>query len=140
MVKDPRFYSHWSLKDNRFMYLTSLFLTKWKLVNKWRLPWYHHSLYTGQRRYILLLNYPEILELGTGTCKASASSMLREGDWSHVQDTTSPGFRPNARRREQSRFSSCWYSTTGISWVHKDIILRQVKRTRTWKFEKEKNI
>ena len=32
--------------------------------------------------------YPELLELGTGTCKASASSMLREGDWSHVQDTT----------------------------------------------------
>ena len=32
--------------------------------------------------------YPEFLELGTGTCRASASSMLREGDWSHVQDTT----------------------------------------------------
>ena len=42
----------------------------------------------GQRKYILLLYYPEFLELGTGTCKASASSMLREGDWSHVQDTT----------------------------------------------------
>ena len=26
MVKDPRFNSHWSLKDNRFMYLTFLFL------------------------------------------------------------------------------------------------------------------
>ena len=88
MVKDPRFNSHWSLKDNRFMYLTSLFLSKWHLNNKCPLPWYHHSLYTGQGRYILLLYYPEFLELGTWTCKASASSMLREGDWSHSQDTT----------------------------------------------------
>ena len=46
------------------------------------------SLYTGPRKYILCLYYPEFLELGTGTCRASASSMLREGDWSHVQDTT----------------------------------------------------
>ena len=30
----------------------------------------------------------QFLELGTETCRASASSMLREGDWSHVQDTT----------------------------------------------------
>ena len=36
----------------------------------------------------MLLYYPEFLELGTGTCKASANSMLREGDWSHVQYTT----------------------------------------------------
>ena len=59
----------------------------------------------------MLLYYPEFLELGTGTCKASASSMLREGDWSHVQDTTSPGFRPTPRAGEinprLSRLSSC---------------------------------
>ena len=91
--------------------LNSFILTKWKLVNKWPLPWYHHSLYTGQRRYILLLYYPEFLELGTGTCKASASSMLREGDWSHVQDMTTPGFRPTPcagmNSPRLSRFSSC---------------------------------
>ena len=71
------------------VYVLNFFiLTKWKLINKWPLPWYDHSLYTGQRRYILLLYYSEFLELGTGTCKTSASSMLREGDWSHIQDTT----------------------------------------------------
>ena len=34
----------------------------------------------------MLLYYLEFLELGTGTCKASASSMLRDGDWNHIQD------------------------------------------------------
>ena len=33
----------------------------------------------------MLLYYLEFLELGTGTCKASASSMLREGYWNHIQ-------------------------------------------------------
>ena len=73
------------------VYVLNFFiLTKWKLINKWPLPWYDHSLYTGQRRYILLLYYCEFLEMGTGTCKASASSMLREGDWNHIQDMTFP--------------------------------------------------
>ena len=74
---------------SRTIYLCTwpLFLLQWKVKNKC-LPWYYHSLYTGQRKYILWLYYPEFLELGTGTCRASASSMLREGDWSHVQDTT----------------------------------------------------
>jgi hypothetical protein len=38
------------------------------------------------------------LELGTGTCKASASSMLREGDWNHIRDMItllSPPFSKN---------------------------------------------
>ena len=89
MVKDPRFNSHWSLKDNSLMYLTSLFIRSgcWSTSGPYP-DWYHHSLYTGQRRYKLLLYYPEFLELGTGTCKASDSSMLREGDCSHFQDTT----------------------------------------------------
>ena len=30
--------------------------------------------------------YLGFLELGTGTCEASASSMLREGDWDHIRD------------------------------------------------------
>ena len=34
----------------------------------------------------MLLYYVEFLELGTGTCEASASSMLREGDWDHIRD------------------------------------------------------
>ena len=74
---------------SRTIYLCTwpLFLLQWKVKNKC-LPWYYHSLYTGQRKYILWLYYPEFLELGTGTCRASASSMLREGDLSHVQDTT----------------------------------------------------
>ena len=34
----------------------------------------------------MLLYYLEFLELGTGICEASASSMLREGDWDHIRD------------------------------------------------------
>ena len=34
----------------------------------------------------MLLYYLEFLELGTGTCEASASSMLREGDRDHICD------------------------------------------------------
>ena len=34
----------------------------------------------------MLLYYLEFLELGTGTCEASASSILREGDWDHIRD------------------------------------------------------
>ena len=34
----------------------------------------------------MLLYYLEFLELGTGTCEASASSMLWEGDWDHIRD------------------------------------------------------
>ena len=34
----------------------------------------------------MLLYYLEFLGLGTGTCEASASSMLREGDWDHIRD------------------------------------------------------
>ena len=34
----------------------------------------------------MLLYYVEFLELGSGTCEASASSMLREGDWDHIRD------------------------------------------------------
>ena len=106
------FNSHWSLKDNRFMYLTSLFLSKWKLNNKCPLPWYHHSLYTGQRRYILLLYYPEFLELGTGTCKASASSMLREGDWSHAQDSGVSG--PMVHNKTIYIPDHAWFDTWSI--------------------------
>ena len=36
----------------------------------------------------MLLYYLEFLELVTGTCEASASSMLREGDWDHIRDIT----------------------------------------------------
>ena len=32
--------------------LNFFILMKWKLINKWPLPWYDHTLYTGQRRYI----------------------------------------------------------------------------------------
>ena len=34
----------------------------------------------------MLLYYLGLLELGTGTCEASASSMLRDGDWDHIRD------------------------------------------------------
>ena len=34
----------------------------------------------------MLLYHVEFLELGTETCEASASSMLREGDWDHIRD------------------------------------------------------
>ena len=33
-----------------------------------------------------MLLYYVFLELGSGTCEASASSMLREGDWDHIRD------------------------------------------------------
>ena len=46
-----------------------------------------HSHSLGRElRYIMFLYYVEFLELGTGTCEASASSMLREGDWDHIRD------------------------------------------------------
>ena len=54
LVEDPRFDSHWSLKDYRFMYLTFI-LIEVEGAQQVVLPWYDHSLYTGQRKYILWL-------------------------------------------------------------------------------------
>ena len=34
----------------------------------------------------MFLYYVEFLELGRGICEASASSMLRKGDWDHIRD------------------------------------------------------
>ena len=72
-----------------------------------------------------------------GTCRASASSMLREGDWSHVQDTTFPGFRRTPRAGMNSprlsRFLLAEFPRLVFRGCKKiDIILRQ--RTRTYKF------
>ena len=43
-------------------------------------------MYILGREGTMLLYYVEFLKLGTGTCEASASSMLREGDWDHIRD------------------------------------------------------
>ena len=67
--------------------LNFFILTKWKLDQQCDVYPDMITLYTytGQRRYIMLLYYLEFLELGTGTCEASASSMWREGDWDHIR-------------------------------------------------------
>ena len=47
----------------------------------------------------MLLYYVEFLELGTGTFEASASSMLREGDWDHIRDMILLIFRSNIKKK-----------------------------------------
>ena len=73
----------------------------------------------------MLLYYLEFLELGAVTCEASASSILREGDWDLIRDMISPGFRPTARAGTVPGLSRASLPvdslpTTDILWVHKD--------------------
>ena len=46
------------------------------------------SFYMIREKYILYLCYAGSKNWEPGTCGASASSMLREGDWSHVEYMT----------------------------------------------------
>ena len=71
----------------------------------------------------MLLYYLEFLELGTGTCEL----MLREGDWDHIRDMISPGFRPTVR---EGTVPGCQESLPVDSLPTTDIILRHLKRTR----------
>ena len=60
-----------------------------------------HYLYSTEKVHNVLY-YRGFLELGTGTCKASASYMLRQGDRDHIRDMIFP-----SQYRSDS-FSGCY--------------------------------
>ena len=76
-----------SHKDNRFMYLTFYYAHSGKQITS-GLSHIITSLYMSREKYILYLYYAGSKNWEPGTCGASASSMLREGDWSHVEYMT----------------------------------------------------
>ena len=44
-----------------------------------------HYIYWAEKVHNVIVLFG-VLGTGTGTCEASASSMLREGDWDHNRD------------------------------------------------------
>ena len=123
VVKDPRFNSHWSLKDNRFMYLTSLFFTKWKLHNKWLYPDIITVYIQGREStycyYTIRSSWnweQGLVRPAPALCWGRATGVMSK--IRHLRVSGPPPAGKNSPRL--SRFSSCWYSTTGILWVLKD--------------------
>jgi hypothetical protein len=81
------------------MYLTFYYCTQWKQITS-ELSCTITSFYMSREKYILYsyLYYAGFKNWELVTCGASASSMLREGDWSHVRYMTFPGFPAHPAR------------------------------------------
>ena len=70
----------------------------------------------------MLLYYLGSWNWEQGSCEASASSMLREGDWDHIRDMISPRFCPHrgwghSKACQESLPVDC-LTTIVIAWVH----------------------
>ena len=73
------------------MYFTFYYCTQWKQITS-ELTGTITSFYTSREKYILYLYYTGSKNWEPETCGASASSMLREGNWSHVEYMTNTFF------------------------------------------------
>jgi hypothetical protein len=115
-----------SVKYNRFMYFTFITIRSKQHGASDFLTRLQAFISEVKVRTIFILS--QFQELRTERLvRASASSVLREGDWSHMGNMTSPGFRPTPRGLEQFQacqdsflLSSTTVSMTGVPRTQKD--------------------
>ena len=115
-----------SVKCNRFLYFTFITIRSKQQRASALQTRLQVFISEGKVRTIFILS--QFQELRTGRLvRASASSMLREGNWSHMGNMTSPGFPPTPRGLEQFQacqdsflLSSTTVSMTGVSRTQKD--------------------
>ena len=130
-----------SVKYDRFMYFTFITTRSKQQGASDILTRLQVFISEVKVRSIFILS--QFQELITGRLvRASASSVLRKGDWSHMGNMTSPGFRPTPRGLEQFQacqdsflLSSTTVSMTGVLRTQKDwYTLEASKKNKKTKF------
>ena len=129
-----------SVKYNRFMYFT--FITIRSKIQGPSDFWLDYRVFISEVKERITFILSQFQELRTGRLvRASASSMLKEGDWSQRGNMTSPGFRPTPRGLEQFQacqdsflLSSTTVSMTGVSRMQKDLYNLEASKKKKTKF------